>query len=120
MSGPGYAPRPPLTAWQRYLDREHAARDAYLAVTADAQDEYLTGPWPNRDAYQEVERRAWTTYYAAGRAAWQSYRAECDQTAPPPPPPPATRTPDASARTIYPEQPYDRDATFYPGQNGGN
>lgn len=71
--------------WQRYIAAEHAARDAYLQTTRAATAEYLTGPWPDRDAYSAVERSAWTTYYAAGRNAWRVYRSEIT----PPPPPPA-------------------------------
>lgn len=75
------------TAWQRYLDREHAARDMYLEVTSRASHEYLTGPWPDRAAYEVVERQAWATYYAAGRDAWRTYTREAT---PPPPPPPTS------------------------------
>lgn len=62
--------------WQRYVEREHAARDAYLAVVQGAHREYLTGPWPDREAYQHVEQSAWMTYYAAGREAWRAYTRE--------------------------------------------
>lgn len=70
--------------WQRYVARERAARDAYLATTMSAHREYLMGPWPDREAYQHVEHSAWVTYYAAGREAWRHYTAEIT---PPPPPP---------------------------------
>lgn len=73
-----------LGPWQRYVAREHAARDNYLAVVARAHHEYLSGPWPDRDAYQVVERQAWVTYYAAGRLAWQDYRAEFTRPEAPP------------------------------------
>lgn len=75
-----------LAAYRRYLAREHEARDGYLHVTDAAHREYLTGPWPDRASYEVVERQAWLTYYAAGRAAWRTYTAELEQ---PPPPPPA-------------------------------
>ena len=85
MSGPGYIPAPQMGAWPRYIAKEHAARDAYLATVEHAHREYLTGPWPDRESYNHVESSAWVTYYAAGRAAWRHYTAEIT----PPPPPPA-------------------------------
>lgn len=119
MSGPGPYPPRPASAWERYLEREHAAREAYLAVTARAHQEYLTGPWPDRDSYMVVEKSAWLTYYTAGRAAWQVYRQEIDSPPPPPAPPADIRLPDPSGRTVYPAQPYDRELpAFYP-TNGG-
>jgi hypothetical protein len=72
----------PSVAWTAYLDREHAARRKYLATIERAGEEYLVGPWPDRDSYTIAERDAWATYYHAGRAAWQQYRADLD-TAPP-------------------------------------
>lgn len=66
------------TAWRQYLDREHAARDMYLRITARAHHEYLGGPWPDRDAYLMVEREAYATYYQAGRHAWNIYRDAMD------------------------------------------
>lgn len=71
--------------WQRYVAKERSARNMYLMVTGKAHEEYLTGPWPDRDSYQHVETSAWITYYAAGREAWQHYVREIT----PPPPPPA-------------------------------
>lgn len=80
--------------WQRYIAKEHAARDAYLATVQGAHREYLTGPWPDRDAYTHVERSAWMTYYAAGRDAWRHYTREIQ----PPPPPPAIVVPGPLAQ----------------------
>jgi hypothetical protein len=108
-----------ISPWHRYLQREHAARDAYLAVTVRAHAEYLTGPWPDRDSYQVVERQAWLTYYTAGRAAWQMYRHEIDTPPPPPAPPTDIRLPDPSGRAVYPAQPYDRDLPAFHPTNGG-
>lgn len=71
------------TAWSLYLDREHAARDMYLRLVERAHREYLTGPFPDRSAYEVVERGAWATYYAAGRDAWRSYRTDIENQAPP-------------------------------------
>lgn len=73
MTGHPYPPAGHLTPWQMYLNMEHAARNEYLQAVQDAHAEYLTGPWPDRDAYTICERRAWITYYAAGRAAWKHY-----------------------------------------------
>lgn len=97
--------------WQRYVARERAARDAYLATTMAAHREYLMGPWPDREGYQHVEHSAWVTYYAAGREAWRYYTAEVT---PPPPPPSHGAAPqltrDAGAEVWpsdqrYPDQP---------------
>lgn len=108
-----------ISPWHRYLQREHAAREGYLAVTARAHEEYLTGPWPDRDSYQVVERSAWLTYYTAGRAAWQMYRHEIDS--PPPPPTPSQHIPIP----VYPaDHRTDQEAhaswkpKFYPNQEG--
>ncbi len=76
MTSPGYPQPAQDTPWTRYLTREHAARDGYLAATRHAHAEYLTGPWPDRESYQLAERQAWVTYYQAGRAALNAYRAE--------------------------------------------
>lgn len=78
-------------AWENYLRDEHSARDMYLIVTSRAHEEYLTGPWPDRDSYEITERQAWLTYYQAGRGAWQRYRAAMEM---PPPPPPGTGMPN--------------------------
>ena len=88
--------------WQRYVAKERAARGAYLATTESASREYLAGPWPDRDAYQHVERSAWVTYYAAGRDAWRHYTAELN----PPPPPPAP--PAAPGMTHLPSAEFGR------------
>lgn len=92
------APVPEMTGpagpWQRYVAREHAARDLYIEITREAHRQYLAGPWPDRDAYQHVEQSAWVTYYAAGRQAWIDYAAELT----PPPPPPARVTPSPIAQ----------------------
>lgn len=81
------------TAWRQYLDREHAARDMYLRITARAHHEYLGGPWPDRDAYLMVEREAYATYYQAGRHAWNIYRATMETPPPQPTPKPAASHP---------------------------
>lgn len=89
--------------WQRYVEREHAARDAYLAVVQSAHREYLTGPWPDREAYQHVEQSAWMTYYAAGREAWRYYARELAVPARQHPyPDPGTLTRDAAGE-IWPD-----------------
>lgn len=92
MTANGLSPADSRNAWVRYLDREHTARDTYLTAVDHAHWQYLNGPWPDRDAYTNVERHAWTVYYAAGRAAWQQYTA--DMTAVPVPPPPPTSDSD--------------------------
>lgn len=99
MSGFVYQPAHHTNAWQRYLASEHAARDAYLTTTHHAHLEYLTGPWPDREAYNHVELSAWVTYYAAGRAAWRTYVQEIT-----PPPPPPTPTGDQSPAAAQFEQ----------------
>jgi hypothetical protein len=76
-----------ITPWGRYIAQEHAARNEYLAITAEAHHQYLTGPWPDRDAYNRVEGTAWRVYYAAGRDAWRDYR---DSMSPPMPKRPTT------------------------------
>lgn len=98
----------PSSPWQYYLGREHAARDMYLNVVGRAHQEYLTGPYPDRDAYQVVERQAWLTYYAAGRQAWIDYQAALNT--PPPPPPPT------EAGHPYPQSrfPFGLDSTSGP------
>lgn len=120
MTAHNYPTIASATPWQRYLDREHAARDMYLEVTSRASHEYLTGPRPDRAAYEVVERQAWATYYAAGRDAWRTYVREATPPPPPPPADPGIVAPESSNRLIYPAQPYDRDAPkFYPA-TGGN
>jgi hypothetical protein len=105
--------------WHRYLDREHAARDAYVRTTQAAHREYLTGPWPDRDSYLAIEQSAYATYYQAGRQAWLYYRAEID--APPPPPlPPAAQS--AAAAAFEQDQQAQRYWASQPGftpTNGG-
>lgn len=76
-----HQPTPGTPAWREYLHREHDARDMYLTVVARAHQEYLTGPYPDRDAYTLVERQAWITYYTAGRQAWQQYKADMEMAA---------------------------------------
>lgn len=120
MTTPNHAETGPRSPWHRYLDREHAARNAYLQTTFSAQREYLTGPWPDRESYNAVEHSAWTTYYAAGRAAWILYRQEIEAPPPPPVPNPGLTVPESSNRTIYPAQPYDRDLPAYYPTDGGN
>lgn len=93
MTGPGDVSRETSTAWQQYLNREHAARDMYLRITARAHHEYLGGPWPDRDAYLMVEREAYATYYQAGRHAWNIYRATMETPPPQPTPKPAASHP---------------------------
>jgi len=61
----------------------------YLDVVQRAHHEYLTGPWPDREAYNHVEQSAWQTYHAAGREAWKIYTQEIT-----PPPPPPARSPE--------------------------
>lgn len=120
MSGFVYQPAATSGAWQRYLDREHAARDAYLGTTMAAHREYLMGPWPDREAYQHVEHSAWVTYYAAGREAWRIYTQEIT----PPPPPPAQHS---AASQPYPARAFDELASgqwpaqpTYTPTDGGN
>lgn len=67
--------------WRDFQGREHAVRNTYLATVERAHREYLTGPFPDRDAYTVVERDAWSTYYAAGRESWKLYRAAMEATA---------------------------------------
>ena len=105
--------------WQRYVAKERAARGAYLAVVERAHHEYLSGPWPDREAYQHVEASAWVTYYAAGRDAWQHYTAEIT---PPPPPPAHSAAPyltrDAGAEVWPPDPPRTQYPTFNPSTGG--
>ena len=95
MSGYPYPAADQPAAWRRYLDREHAAQAAYLSAVKRHHLEYLTGPWPDRIAFEHAERSEWITYYQSGRDAWRAYTAELD----PPPPPPAQRTAAAPAYT---------------------
>ena len=74
--------------WHEYVSAEAGSRDAYLAIVARAHAEYLVGPWPDRAAYETVERQAWLSYYQAGRTAWLRYRAAIDPRPIPPPMPP--------------------------------
>lgn len=83
MTGDRDVSRETSAAWITYREQEQAARDMYLLVTARAHHEYLTGPWPDRGAYEVVERQAWNTYYAAGRGAWGRYQAALETTAAP-------------------------------------
>lgn len=117
MTADGYNPNLGLTPWGQYLNREHAARDGYLAVTQAAHREYLTGPWPDRDSYTTIERQAWATYYAAGREAWNQYRRDMTPPPAPPAPPMPHRVPQAGTGTGWPGD-YaghgQRVATFHP------
>lgn len=108
-----------ISPWHRYLQREHAARDAYLAVTARAHTEYLTGPWPDRDSYTVVERQAWLTYYTAGRAAWQMYRHEIDSPPPPPMPPSAPYLTRDAGGEVWPLDPSRPAQPGFTPTNGG-
>lgn len=107
------------TAWQEYLDSEHRARHGYLNVVERAHREYLTGAWPDRDAYEIVERQAWLTYYAAGRDAWRTYRAALEI---PPPPPPAAANPAGQPHAGgvgWPAVPYEHPyPAFHPNPEG--
>ena len=120
MSGPGYIPAPQTGAWPRYIAKEHAARDAYLATVEHAHREYLTGPWPDRESYNHVEISAWVTYYAAGRAAWRAYTQEITPPPPPPAPPVAPYlTRDAGAE-VWPADPPRYDQPGFTERHGGN
>lgn len=85
MTSHNYETHATTSPWQRYQDAEHRARDTYLSITHRAHLEYLTGPRPDRDAYNHVEITAWMTYYAAGRSAWLTYLGEISR--PPAPEP---------------------------------
>lgn len=106
--------------WQRYVAKERAARGAYLATVERAHQEYLTGPWPDRQSYEHVETSAWLNYYQAGRDAWRHYTRELE----PPPPPPAAYVTQPPILPRFPE-PQERpllgehQPQFYPG-TGGN
>ncbi|MGH9622527.1 MAG: hypothetical protein ACRD45_22820 [Bryobacteraceae bacterium] len=105
--------------WQRYVAKEHAARDAYIATVQSAHREYLTGPWPDREAYQHVETSAWVTYYAAGREAWRHYTREL---MPPPPPPTHSAAPYLtrdSAGEVWPADPHRPDQPTFTERHGG-
>lgn len=101
MTTPDYTNPASSPAWQRYLNREHAARDAYLTAVQHAHREYLTGPFPDREAYNVVEGDAWRRYYAAGREAWRTY---ADEASPPPPPPYRHHMGELGLPTDYREQ----------------
>lgn len=119
MSRPDYARPSGSIHWQEYLNREHAARDKYLTDVASAHREYLTGPWPDRGAYEVMERQAWMTYYAAGRDAWKFYRAALET---PPPPPAMPAAPylsrDAGGEVWPADPPYAIQPTFNPITGG--
>jgi len=105
------------TPWQTYLDRQRTARDGYLLLVERAHKEYLTGPFPDRSAYEVVERAAWVTYYAAGRGAWHAYRADMDTAgeARPTPPPESHPYPPAYAGNDHSNPwPTARDVSPYP------
>jgi hypothetical protein len=95
--------------FKRYIDATHAARDQYLNTTYHAHRMYLTGPWPDRETYQQVENTAWRVYYTASREAWQRYTSEVE-----PPEPLPARVPGAAIRhvciaTPCPECGYNQD-----------
>jgi hypothetical protein len=96
--------------WQRYVAKERAARGAYLATVERAHHEYLTGPWPDREAYQHVEHSAWLNYYQAGRDAWRYYTRELE---PPPPPPLPIPYPDGLAPAFTPGDQFDQRQETY-------
>ncbi len=106
--------------WQRYVAKEHAARDHYLRMVQAAHHEYLSTPWPDRESYQHVEQSAWLTYYAAGRDAWRHYVREITPpplpTAPPTGPYPG-RDAAGEAWPADPVRPYLPTFTEY---NGGD
>lgn len=101
MTGPQYQATDDMSPWDRYQARSSAANRIYLTMVINAHNEYLTGPWPDRQAYDHAERSAWMTYYAVCRQAWRTFEQEIT----PPPPPPAPSPPDT---TTYPvgEYPY--------------
>ncbi len=74
------------TAWQAYQAREQSSRARYLNAVQAAWHEYIPGPYPDRDAYNTMERDAWFTYYAACRDAWRTFRTANETSQPPPPP----------------------------------
>lgn len=72
---------PVLPVYQEYQRQENTARNAYLQAVINAHAEYLAGPYPDRDAYNTVERSAWMTYYAQCRNLWRDYFTRCEQAA---------------------------------------
>lgn len=106
--------------WQRYVAKERAARGAYLATVESAHREYLTGPWPDREAYQHVEQSAWVTYYAAGREAWRHYTAELNPPPPPPLPSPVQSPAAAQFEQDQMSQRYWSTQPTYTPTDGGN
>lgn len=112
MSGPIPESFATIGPWQRYIAKERAARGSYLATVERAHHEYLSGPWPDREAYQHVELSAWVTYYAAGREAWQYYTREVE---PPPPPPPARSEQSPAAAEFEQDQMARRYWSSQPG-----
>lgn len=117
MTGPDDVSRETSTPWRQYQNREHAARDQYLAVTRRAHHEYLSGPWPDRDYYLTVERDAYATYYAAGRDAWKTYRTDMETAAEPKPAPRPESNPYPPAGLSVGSSAYwptERDVAPYP------
>lgn len=120
MSGPIPESFATIGPWQRYIAKERAARGSYLATVERAHHEYLSGPWPDREAYQHVELSAWVTYYAAGREAWQYYTREVEPPPPPPAPPAAPYlTRDAGAE-VWPADPPRYDQPSFTEHHRGN
>lgn len=64
---------PQLPEYLAYREREDAARHTYLQCVIEAHHTYLTGPFPDRDAYARVDAAAWNTYYQACRLLWADY-----------------------------------------------
>lgn len=77
MTRPSQPPVMSLPAYADYQSRENAARNTYLTMVIAAHHEYLAGAFPDRDAYDAVDRSAWTTYYASCRRIWQEYQQRC-------------------------------------------
>jgi hypothetical protein len=94
-------------AWHRYITAEHQARAIYLSLVEDMHHQYLTGPWPDRAAYEIAERMAWNNYYSAGREAWRYYTAEIT-----PPPPPAAQSADIPIPVYPTDHRTDEEARF--------
>lgn len=78
MTTPNHPTGQPANLWRWYTTASEAARNSYLATTYAAHRMYLTGPWPDREAYQRVENTAWDVYYTAARGVWRRYTAAID------------------------------------------
>lgn len=120
MTTPSYNPNLGLTPWGRYQESEAIARDIYLKTVSGAHVQYLTGPWPDRTAYEAVERSAWQTYYHDCRTAWQKFVSSFEPQQPPPssnPYPPARAAGDGLG---WPNGQGSRDQPVYTPHDGGN